>query len=233
MEIGAPAWNRIIQDGGPKLGVSVTDVEVAQLARHAAELVRWNRKTNLTAITTPEEIAVKHVLDSMAPLPHIPSAAGALLDIGSGGGFPGLVVKILRPQLSVTLIDGSRKKVSFLSHVIRTLGLKEATALHARAEALGAEPQYRMGFDVIVCRALCVLEAFVAMAMPLLAPSGLLIALKGRVEEAEAEMAMVSPLCPHPPDAGRPPAETGPSISSVTYQLPHLDIQRTLVVIRP
>jgi 16S rRNA (guanine527-N7)-methyltransferase len=231
MEIGSPAWNRIVQDGGPKLGVNVADFELDQLAQHAAELVRWNRKTNLTAITTPEEIAVKHVLDSMAPLPRIP-AAGTLLDIGSGGGFPGVVLKILRSDLPVTLIDASRKKVSFLSHVIRTLGLKEITALHTRAEALAAEPRYSHGFDVIVCRALCALDVFVAMALPLLTPDGLLIALKGRGEETEAEMAMVSSQCAKSIGANKASEESGLVMSSDIYQLPHLNIERTLVMIR-
>lgn len=112
MEIGAPAWRRMLQAGSLEMGRAITEVEMDQLALHATELIRWNRKTNLTAIRVPEEIAVKHVLDSMAPLPHLP-AAGRLLDIGSGGGFPGMVLKILRPGLSVTLIDASRKKSVF------------------------------------------------------------------------------------------------------------------------
>jgi 16S rRNA (guanine527-N7)-methyltransferase len=223
----------MLQDGSLKMGGCVTDVELDQLTRHASELVRWNRKTNLTAITAPEEIAVKHVLDSMAPLPHIPLTA-RLLDIGSGGGFPGVVLKIMRPGLSVTLIDASRKKASFLSHVIRTLGLKDATALHTRAEALAAASQYRHGFDVIVCRALSGLDAFVTMALPLLAPEGLLIALKGKREEAEAEMAMVSSRCAHHQIANKPVdlIDNRLVISSTPYRLSHLNVERTLVMIR-
>jgi 16S rRNA (guanine527-N7)-methyltransferase len=232
VEIGAPAWNRIIQDGSPQLGVAVSEAELSQLARHAAELVRWNRKTNLTAITAPDEIAVKHVLDAMAPLPQIPAAAETLLDIGSGGGFPGLVLKILRPGLSVTLVEASRKKVSFLSHVIRTLGLKDTAALHTRVEALAAEPQYRHGFDVIVCRALCALDAFVSMALPLLAPGGHLIALKGRARETEAEMAMVSPLCVKNSIENKTLEDGRLVMRSVIYHLPRLNTERTLVIIR-
>jgi 16S rRNA (guanine527-N7)-methyltransferase len=229
MEIGEPAWRRILQAGSLEMGGGITGIEMDQLALHAAELVRWNRKTNLTAITAPEEIAVKHVLDSMAPLPHLP-AAGRLLDIGSGGGFPGMVLKILRPDLSVTLIDASRKKVSFLSHMIRTLGLKDISALQARAEALAGEPAYAHRFDVIVSRALCALDAFVSMAMPLLAPDGLLIALKGRPEETEAEMAMV-PVGTKSTLENKTSEDSGPAMSSVIYRLPHLNIERTLVLI--
>jgi 16S rRNA (guanine527-N7)-methyltransferase len=230
VEIGSPAWRRVIQAGSLEMGAGVTDFELDQLGRHAAELVRWNRKTNLTAITLPEEIAVKHVLDSMAPLPYIP-VTGALLDIGSGGGFPGVVLKILRPGLSVTLVDASRKKVSFLSHVIRTLGLKAITALHTRAEALAGESRAHR-FDVIACRALCSLDVFVAMALPLLAPEGLLIALKGKPDEAEAEMAKISPLCSTKVMVDNVPEEGRLAMSAAKYHLPHSNIERTLVMIR-
>lgn len=232
MEIGTPAWNRILQDGGQQLGVGVSAAELTLLTRHAAELVRWNRKTNLTAITAPDEIAIKHVLDAMAPLPQIPAAAETLLDIGSGGGFPGLVLKILRPGLSVTLVEASRKKVSFLSHVIRTLGLKDARALHTRVEALVAEPQYRHGFDVIVCRALCALDAFVALALPLLAPGGQLFALKGRANETDAEMAMVLSRFAKNSTQNEPPETGGLVMTSVIYHLPYLNTERTLVIIQ-
>ncbi|MFH0725352.1 MAG: 16S rRNA (guanine(527)-N(7))-methyltransferase RsmG [Pseudomonadota bacterium] len=230
MEIGASAWRQIVQAGSLEMGAEVTGFQMDQLALHSAELIRWNRKTNLTAITTPEEIAVKHVLDAMAPLPHLP-ASGTLLDIGSGGGFPGVVLKILRPDLSATLIDASRKKVSFLSHVIRTLGLKDISALQARAEALAGEPPYAHRFDVIVSRALCALDAFVAMALPLLAPDGLLIAFKGRPEEAEAEIAIV-PAYAKSTVTNKTSEDRGLAISSVIYRLPRLNIERTLVLIR-
>jgi 16S rRNA (guanine527-N7)-methyltransferase len=229
METGAPAWRRIIQAGSLEMGRGVTEVEMDRLARHATELVRWNRKTNLTAITAPEEIAVKHMLDSMAPLRHLPET-GTLLDIGSGGGFPGMVLKVLRPGLSVTLIDASRKKVSFLSHIIRSLGLKDITALQTRVEALAGEPQYVHRFDVILSRALCALDAFVAMSLPLLAPDGLLIALKGKPEEADAEMAMV-PLEVKSTIHGKTSEDSRLVMSSEIYRLPFLNIERTLVLI--
>ena len=104
-----------------------------------------------------------------------------MLDIGSGGGFPGIPLKVLRPKLSVTLIDASRKKVSFLKHVIRTLKLDNIDAFHIRAEDLAAHPSYLNRFDVIISRALSSLEHFVRLAVPLLAKWGIIIAMRGKV----------------------------------------------------
>jgi 16S rRNA (guanine527-N7)-methyltransferase len=110
-----------------------------------------------------------------------------MLDIGSGGGFPGIPLKVLLPKLSVTLIDASRKKVNFLKHVIRTLELDNIEALHIRAEDLAVHPSYINRFDVIISRALSSLEFFVRLALPLLASGGVIIALKGEVEKVELD----------------------------------------------
>jgi 16S rRNA (guanine527-N7)-methyltransferase len=230
MEIGSSEWNHVLIEGGEKLRTTVGKVELQQLTRHAQELIRWNAKTNLTAITDPIEIAIKHILDSIAPLPHI-SQDGRLLDIGSGGGFPGLVLKIFHPQLEVTLIEASRKKASFLSHVIQTLGLRNVKALHTRAESLAEDPLYSHFFNFIVSRALCDLSTFVTMALPLLAPGGKIITLKGRSDEAESEMAQLNAdndllfkkkyISEHHPW----------QISIEKYQLPFLNAERSLVKI--
>ena len=115
------------------MNLSITGRQVEQLVAHAELLIAWNKKINLTRITSVKDMAVKHFLDSMTALPYLPKS-GRVLDIGSGAGFPGLVLKIMRPELEVTLIDGVRKKASFLQHVIRTLKLKNISVHHARAE---------------------------------------------------------------------------------------------------
>jgi len=135
MEIGSDKWKRIILSGAGEVNISVDSTQVDQFAIHARELLRWNQKINLTAVTDPLSVAVKHYLDSIAPAKILPHA-GSLLDIGTGGGFPGIPLKILLPSLSVTLIDASRKKVSFLKHAGRTLGLRDFKVLHIRAEDL-------------------------------------------------------------------------------------------------
>ena len=120
MEIGSREWQRLVIDGARKLGIEIDESVVAAFSVHAFELVKWNRKINLTSITQPREIAIKHFVDSLVPAPFIPENA-RLLDIGSGGGFPGIPLKILKPSLSVLLIDGVRKKANFLKQLLRAL----------------------------------------------------------------------------------------------------------------
>jgi 16S rRNA (guanine527-N7)-methyltransferase len=183
MEIGSAEWEKLIHEGAGLMGLSVSPEKIDQFTTHAKELIRWTRRTNLTSITDPAEVAVKHFLDSIAPASLIPPGA-RLLDIGSGGGFPGIPLKILNPFLSVTLIDAVRKKVSFLNHVIMMLHLTCIEARHIRSEKIDRACRY----DVIVSRALSSLEDFVVQALPLLARGGLIIALKGRATEAKTEI---------------------------------------------
>ena len=133
MKIGSKEWQNIIYEGAENLGVRIDWLEIEKFSIHAIELSKWNQKINLTAITDPMEVAVKHFLDAIAPIPDIPPN-GSLLDIGSGGGFPGIPLKICLPSVSVTMIDASRKKVNFLKHMIRTLELENIYAFHIRAE---------------------------------------------------------------------------------------------------
>ncbi|MBI4126264.1 MAG: 16S rRNA (guanine(527)-N(7))-methyltransferase RsmG [Deltaproteobacteria bacterium] len=143
-------------------------------------LLKWNQKINLTAITDPDEIRIKHIEDSLAPLHYIKGAT-TLLDLGSGAGFPGIPLKIARPDLRVVLVEATRKKVGFLNHAIAELKLTDIVAVHARAEVVGAvrEPPLRQPFDVVVSRATWELESFIPLALPYLAPSGTIIAMKG------------------------------------------------------
>ncbi len=115
MEIGSNTWKRLVEEGVKEFGINISGKETDMFAIHAGEMLHWNRRINLTAITDPEEVALKHFIDAIAPVSMI-SPGSSILDIGSGGGFPGLPVKIVMPSVSVTLVDGSRKKVSFLNH---------------------------------------------------------------------------------------------------------------------
>jgi 16S rRNA (guanine527-N7)-methyltransferase len=153
----------------------------------------------------------------------------SVLDVGSGGGFPGIPLKILMPSLPVTLIDSSRKKNSFQRHVIRTLGLINIDALQTRVEALSANPDRLSGggrktFSVIVCRAFTDLARFVETAMPLLAPAGRIIAMKGRI--SSEELADVSTLVSRLSQAG---AEL--HSRTISYSLPILGAERCLYMI--
>lgn len=186
MEIGSKKWKQLIIDGAARFGINIDAKKTEQFAVHADELIKWNRKINLTAIKTPEDIAVKHFVDSIMPSRWITPGA-RLLDIGSGGGFPGIPLKILMPSLSVLLIDASRKKVSFLKHVIRTLKLIDIEACQLRAEDLAKQSIAFNSFDIIISRALTSIENFMTMATPLLAENGVIIAMKGTSPFKEIE----------------------------------------------
>ena len=177
-QIGSREWLDVIGQGAAQMGLTVSHAQAAQFAHHAQLLLQWNSKINLTAITDPIQVAVKHYLDAIAPLSHIPSQ-GCLLDIGTGGGFPGIPLKIMRPRQPMTLIDGVRKKINFVKHVIRELDLNRIEALHTRAEDLKNRATHKAGFDVIVCRALADLNAVVHLALPMLRQDGCILAYHG------------------------------------------------------
>jgi len=153
MKIGSAEWSELIVDGVKAFDLDLDRHHTELFAAHAKELLHWNNTINLTTITDPFEVAVKHFVDSLAPAKRI-SPGASLLDIGSGSGFPGIPLKIVLPSLAVTLIDASRKRVNFLKHVIRTLKLGGIEAVHIRAEDLADDPAYRKRFDTITSRAL-------------------------------------------------------------------------------
>jgi 16S rRNA (guanine527-N7)-methyltransferase len=228
MEIGSQEWSDLIIQGAQALDIKLNPSQIRQFAVHAVELVRWNQKINITAITDPFEVAVKHFLDSLPAVRFLPPNAN-LLDIGSGGGFPGLPLKVILPSLSVTLIDGSRKKVNFLKHVIRTLKLENIEALHVRAEDLANDPLYQNRFDAVVSRAVSSLNLFHRLALPLLLHEGVMLALKGGIANDE-----LTELEGRGSSGGEPFGDDVRQFSMTVdkYHLPFLDSKRSIVVFR-
>lgn len=221
MEIGSEEWGRLVRAGAGSLGVELEDVHLERFARHAVELLNWNSVTNLTAITRPDEVALNHFADSLACARLIPPKA-TVLDVGSGGGFPGLPLHVVLPDLKTRLVDASRKKVSFLRHVIRVLDLKGIEACHSRIEDLGARGG--PGYQVIVSRAYSALAAFVRQALPLLDTGGKIIAYKAQI--APEEMRELQALA----DTGGP--ETRLAVEERRYTLPGLRMERVLFIFR-
>ena len=187
MKIGSKKWQNLIYEGAKNIDIQIDKRKIEKFAIHALELMKWNQKTNLTAITDPFEVAVKHFLDSIVPVKIIPSNA-SLLDIGSGGGFPGIPLKISLPSLSVTLIDASRKKVSFLKHIIRILELKNIDALQIRAEEFANKPGVAKKFNVIISRAFSSMTTFALTALPFLKKEGAIIAMRGNVSGDDIQL---------------------------------------------
>ena len=184
MEIGSDKWIDLVQDGACQLGLKISHDQVFQFAQHGRWLMEWNRKINLTAITDPAQVAVKHYLDAIAPIHHIP-AQGHLLDIGTGGGFPGIPLKIMRPEQPMTLIDSVRKKVNFVKYVIRQLSLRDIEALHTRVETLSQQNSGQARYPVVICRALADLNVAVRLAAPLLTPKGKIVLYQGPRDSAD------------------------------------------------
>lgn len=139
------------------------------------ELIAWNQKVNLTRITEEREVFVNHFIDSLIPARFMPRGA-AVVDIGSGAGFPGIPLKICRPDLRVTLVDSSSKRVFFQRHVVRTLGLKHIVCAQERTEETACQ---RNRYDICIGRAFASLPKFLSAALPLRAERGTVIAMKG------------------------------------------------------
>jgi 16S rRNA (guanine527-N7)-methyltransferase len=148
---------------------------IQQFLLYRQELLDWNTRFNLTAITDPEEILLKHFLDSLSLLIAYDRPGARLLDIGSGAGFPGLVLKIVRPDWQVTLLEATGKKVTFLQHMIELLQLKGIEAVHGRAEELAHQAEYRASFDVVTARAVASIPTLLEYAAPFCRVGGQII----------------------------------------------------------
>ncbi len=171
----------LLIEGAKAFGIHLGGKAIEAFEVYLKELLKWNRKINLTAIQTEKGIVLKHFLDSLSVFPYLPKPS-SILDIGSGAGFPGIPLKIIQPTLGVTLIDSVRKKVDFQRHIIRTLGLKGIEAIHGRVQDKGILQSLGGRFDIIVSRAFSDLRTFLILSFPFLKGGGWVIAMKGDVE---------------------------------------------------
>lgn len=167
----------LLKEGAGRLGIVLGDREIEPFLRYLEGLKEWNRRINLTSIKDDKGIVIRHFLDSLT-LVSMVRPFNALLDIGSGAGFPGIPLKIALPSLKVTLLEATGKKVFFMRHVIRTLGLKGIEVVHGRAE--DPHMQERLGvFDVVTSRAFGGLNRFLEVVTPYVRQGGLILAMKG------------------------------------------------------
>jgi len=171
--------NELLRRGAAQFSLAIGDEQAALFDTYSKFLIEYNKKVNLTRITDPPEIVEKHFIDSIAPLSMVSLPQGAaLIDVGTGAGFPGVPMKIARPDLRLTLLDSLRKRLDFLSALSLRLG-QENTLVHARAEAGGIDPALRGRFDAAVSRAVARLAVLCEYCLPFVRVGGVFLALKG------------------------------------------------------
>jgi 16S rRNA (guanine527-N7)-methyltransferase len=200
-------------------GLTLDQRQLGQFATYARELRRWNERINLTAITDEREIVTRHFLDSLRCALSWGASPGSLIDVGTGAGFPGLPLKILRPELRLTLVESIEKKAAFLKHIAAELDLSEVVMLVARAETAGHDIAHRERYDVATARAVAELRVLAEYCLPLCRVGGRFLAPKGDLIEREIA------------DAQATIGRLGGQISGVeVVDLPDVE-RRTLVVV--
>jgi 16S rRNA (guanine527-N7)-methyltransferase len=201
-------------------GIKATPETVARFKKFAELLVEWNEKINLTAILDDEGIAVKHFLDSLTVLPYI-KATDRVIDIGTGGGFPGIPLAIANPDLKITLLDSLDKRIRVLHEIVDELGLKKVRAEHGRAEEYGVKADWREKYDIAVSRAVANLPVLLEYCLPFVREGGYFIAMKGpdaadEIKTAEKAMDLLG----------------GELVEVKTFLLPGTDMERNLLIVK-
>ena len=179
-----------LRQAAESYGLALTEEQLSRFERYYELLIEWNQKMNLTAITEPREVAVKHMIDSFSAWDDsLFSPEASLVDVGTGAGFPGIPLKILYPELRLTLLDSLNKRIRYLQTVVEELGLTEVRCVHARAEEAARQKEYREQFDIAVSRAVARLPILAEYCLPFVKKGGIFAALKGMQYEQEAQEA--------------------------------------------
>ena len=172
-----------------KLGLSVSSQQLDRFEKLAELLVEQNKTMNLTAITDPDGIAVKHFADSISVLSAVEFKSGAkVLDVGTGAGFPGIPLLIMKPDIDLTMLDSTAKKLKYVANTVDSLGLN-AKVLHSRAEEAAQKPEYRESFDIVCSRAVAALNILCEYCLPFVKKDGIFAAMKGAKAQEEIEVA--------------------------------------------
>ncbi|WP_162910037.1 16S rRNA (guanine(527)-N(7))-methyltransferase RsmG [Aggregatilinea lenta] len=157
---------------------------------YADELLAWNENVNLTAITAPEAVEMRHFLDSLAVLRAVSLSSGMrVIDVGTGAGFPGLPLRLICPAIELTLLEATAKKTAFLEHIVKRLKLNNVRVLNARAEDAGQMPDQRERYDLVLARAVAQMPVLMEYLLPFCRVGGLCVALKGESAHAETRQA--------------------------------------------
>ena len=201
------------------LGVRFSVEQIEQFYKYMNLLIEWNEKMNLTAITEPKEIILKHFIDSLTILKYIDDNS-KLVDVGTGAGFPGVPLSIMNPTLKITLVDSLNKRLIFLQEVVKELNLKNIEIVHARAEEIGQNKNYREKFDIATSRAVANLATLSEYLVPLVKIGGKIISMKASNAKEEIN------------DAQKAIEVQGGKIEKIEeFDLPESDIGRTIIII--
>ncbi len=204
---------------GKQIDIEFDDKQINQFYDYMNLLLEWNEKINLTAIVEPEEVILKHFIDSLTINKYIEKNK-TIADVGTGAGFPGIPLKIYRPDLNVTLVDSLNKRINFLNEVIDKLDLKEISTVHSRVEDFGRDKKYRESFDYVTARAVANLTTLSEYLIPITKVNGKCICMKGNdvKEEITNSKNAINLL--------------GGKISKIDeFKLPNSDISRNVIII--
>lgn len=202
--------------------ISLTDKMCSDFEIYKDLLKEWNKKFNITSITDDDEINLKHFADSLTPiLTNLFKNGMQIVDIGTGGGFPGLPLKIYNRSLKITLLDSLNKRIIFLNEIIKELGLKDVEAIHARAEELSRKENYREKYDICLSRAVASLDTLCEYCIPYVKEGGYFISMKGPTpdEEINSSKNAIKVL-------------GGVFADTIRLTLPNTDMERTLILIK-
>lgn len=212
-------FSKILNSYLKELNIELNEIQTKQLYKYMNLLIEWNNKINLTAIIKPEEIILKHFVDSLTISKYVNNNS-SIIDVGTGAGFPGIPLKIYRTDLKVTLVDSLNKRLNFINTIIEELALKNVVTVHARAEEIGKNKLYREQFDVVTSRAVANLSTLSEYLIPLAKINGKCLCMKG--SEIEEELL----------NAKKAIDVLGGKIDKIEkFELPKSDIKRNVVLI--
>lgn len=212
-------FEKIMIEYGQKINIKFTKEQLNQFYEYMNLLLEWNEKINLTAITEPKEIILKHFIDSLTIDSYLKENS-TLADVGTGAGFPGIPLKIVRPDLKITLVDSLNKRINFLNEVITKLNLKDVTTVHSRIEDFGNDKKYREKFDYVTARAVANLSVLSEYLLPISKVGGKCICMKGSNVQEEIDI------------GGNAIKILGGKINGINqFKLPESDISRNIIVL--
>lgn len=213
-------FSNLIKLYGKEISIEFSDIQIKKFYKYMNLLIEWNEKINLTAITEPKEIIIKHFIDSLTVLKDV-KGKNTLVDVGTGAGFPGIPLKIMNEEIKITLLDSLNKRINFLNEVIKELDLRNIETMHSRVEEAGKNKKYRESFDIATARAVANLSTLSEYMLPLVRVGGKSICMKGSEvgEELQNSKKAISIL--------------GGEIENIdNFQLPKSDMMRNIVIIK-